>query len=347
MIGHYPTPFKHSTTAVVPKPKKKDYSIPSAFRPIQLLECLGKVLDRIVARRIQYEVAKHNIVPLTQFGGQIHSCTTDAGLSLIQDIHDAWTHGLKASALFFDISGFYNFVNHNGLLDRLRHHGFNESTVNFVESFLKNCTTSFSFDGFRSEPFPITNGVPQGSPLSSILAIIYGADLQKLKELIDNQIISLAYVDDGTLLALSNTLIQNIEKLKTAFGIVAGWLDDNGLEVQPEKLELMHFTRGPDPSSPPFTLPGSQPIVAPKAIRWLRFYLDRHLTFVHHTKTMAARATATIRAMSILGNTVRGMSHVQLRQLTLSTITLFSHMAAIMVGRKTHVNELRKITNGT
>jgi ribonuclease HI len=320
MIGHYPAPFKHSTTVVIPKPNKKDYSLPSSFRPIQLLECLGKVLDKIVARRIQFDVACLGIVPTTQFGGRLHSCTTDAGLTLVQDIHDAWSRKQKATALFFDISGFYNFVNHDGLVARLQHYGFDESTVRFVESFLRGRTTSFTYDGFLSNSFPITNGVPQGSPLSSILAIIYGAELQKLRDLIIRRIISLAYVDDGTLLAFSSSLDNNIEKLKIAYGIVSGWLSDNGLKVQPEKLELMHFTRGPDPSSPPFTLPGHNPIVAPKAIRWLGFFLDRHLTFVHHTKVMAARATATIRAMGILGNTVRGMSHTQLRQLTLSTI---------------------------
>jgi ribonuclease HI len=82
----------------------------------------------------------------------------------------------------------------------------------------------------------------------------------------------------------------------------------------------MHFTRGPDKSSPTLHLPGQIAISAPKTIRWLGFYLDRHLNFTHHTQIMANRAAATTRAMKILGNTVKGMSHVQIRQLTISTI---------------------------
>jgi len=82
----------------------------------------------------------------------------------------------------------------------------------------------------------------------------------------------------------------------------------------------MHFTRGPDRSSPPLLLPGQSAISAPKTIRWLGFYLDRHLNFTHHTKIMANRAAATTRAMRVLGNTVKGMSHVQIRQLTISTV---------------------------
>jgi hypothetical protein len=319
-IGHYPTPFKHSTTTVVPKPNKLTYENPAAYRPIQLLECFGKILDKIVARRIQHEVAAHEVVPLTQFGGRLHSSTIDAGLAFVQDVHDAWNHKQKASALFFDISGFFNFVNHDGLVARLTHYGFDKNTIKLISSFLKDRTTSLSFDGFISDPFQIQNGIPQGSPLSPILAIIYGSELQKLQSLIKRRIISFAYIDDGVLLTFSSTLDINVLKLQEAFGAVTGWLTENGLEVQPEKLELMHFTKGHDPSSPVFRLPGQQPIIAPKTIRWLGFYLDRHLHFTHHTKIMAARAAATGRAMGILGNTVRGMSHVQLRQLTLSTI---------------------------
>ena len=317
---HYPTPFKHSITSVVPKPNKKDYQTPSAYRPIQLTECIGKVLEKIMARRIQYEVANDNIVPLSQFGGRIHSSTIDAGLAFVQDVHDAWQRKEKASALFFDITGFFNFVNHEGLIDKMRHYGFNAKTTSLIQSFLQERTTSFTYDNFTSERIHIRNGIPQGSPLSPILSIIYSSELTNLRQLIKRQIISFAYIDDGTLLTTSSSLDINVERLQSAFDTLTRWLTANGLQVQPEKVELMHFTKGPDKSSPPLRLPNQRPITAPKTIRWLGFHLDRHLTFVEHTKILAARATATARAMKILGNTVRGMSHVHLRQLSLSTI---------------------------
>jgi hypothetical protein len=66
-IGHYPRIFKQSLTTIVPKPNKNDYSVATSFQPIQLIECLGKILDKILAHRIQYEVARHEIVPPNQF----------------------------------------------------------------------------------------------------------------------------------------------------------------------------------------------------------------------------------------------------------------------------------------
>ena len=311
-IGHYPTPFKHSTTTVVPKPNKKDYKLAGSFRPIRLTECLGKVLEKAIARRIQHEVAIDDIVPLSQFGGRIHSATIDAGLTFVQDVHDSWQRKEKASALFFDITGFYNFVNHNSLIDKMRHYSFNDKTISLIQSFLQNRTTTFSYDNFKSDNVHIRNGIPQGSPLSPILSIIYSAELTKLKQLIKRQIISFAYIDDGALLTSSHSLDINVERLKSTFHILTQWLTANGLQVQPDKVELMHFTKGPDKSSPPLRFPNLRPITAPKTIRWLGFYLDRHLTFVEHSKILAARATATAHGMKILGNTVRGMSHIHL-----------------------------------
>jgi retron-type reverse transcriptase len=68
---------------------------------------------------------------------------------------------------------------------------------------------TLTFDGFISDRHPVPNGVPQGSPLSPILTIIYSAELQKLRELIKQQIISFAYIDDGALLVSFSSRYQH------------------------------------------------------------------------------------------------------------------------------------------
>jgi hypothetical protein len=36
--------------AVVPKPGKEDYSLSKCYLPIALLECLGKLLEKVIAK---------------------------------------------------------------------------------------------------------------------------------------------------------------------------------------------------------------------------------------------------------------------------------------------------------
>jgi hypothetical protein len=116
---------------------------------------------------------------------------------------------MKASALFFDITGFFNAVNHNILSAKLAHLGVSKNTTKIISSFLQNRSTSFSFGGHTSESILILNGIPQGSPLSPILAIIYSADLLYIQKLIKNRIVSFAYMNNGVILTTSSTLETN------------------------------------------------------------------------------------------------------------------------------------------
>ncbi|KAJ7244145.1 hypothetical protein B0H12DRAFT_1022643, partial [Mycena haematopus] len=50
-------------------------------------------------------------------------------------------------------------------------------------------------------------------------------------------------------------------------------------------------------------------------VKWLGVYLDRRLSFRHHVKTLSARAANTVNGLTMLSNTVRGMSQVHLRHL--------------------------------
>src|SRR5207302_1911782 len=92
--------------------RKSDMSNARSYRPISLLECLSKLLEKVIARRLTYEIGKFNLVPTNQFGGRDKSSVIDACLSLTHDIQAAWKNGLVASALAIDIKGYFNHVNH-------------------------------------------------------------------------------------------------------------------------------------------------------------------------------------------------------------------------------------------
>ncbi|KAH9962560.1 hypothetical protein BC827DRAFT_1130168, partial [Russula dissimulans] len=49
-VGHHPKIWKEAVVCVIPKPNRTDYSLVKNFRPISLLECLGKLLEKVVAR---------------------------------------------------------------------------------------------------------------------------------------------------------------------------------------------------------------------------------------------------------------------------------------------------------
>jgi hypothetical protein len=115
-LGIHNSRWKKSVVVVLPKPGKPRYDIPKSYRPIQLLECLGKLLEKVIAKRITFDCGKYEILPPEQFGGRSVSSCIDAGLTLTHDIEHAWKRGLDASVLTIDIKGFFDNVNHQRLV---------------------------------------------------------------------------------------------------------------------------------------------------------------------------------------------------------------------------------------
>lgn len=68
-LGHCPKHFKSSITVVLRKPGKEDYSQAKAYRPVALLNTIGKIFDLIIARRISYAAETHGLLPQTHLGG--------------------------------------------------------------------------------------------------------------------------------------------------------------------------------------------------------------------------------------------------------------------------------------
>ena len=69
-IGYHPKCWKQATGAILKKPAKRDYSVPKAYRVISLLNCLGKVSERILAQRLGYLAETTTLLHPTQIGGQ-------------------------------------------------------------------------------------------------------------------------------------------------------------------------------------------------------------------------------------------------------------------------------------
>ncbi|KAJ7693986.1 hypothetical protein B0H16DRAFT_1232953, partial [Mycena metata] len=59
--GYHPREWRKAIAVALRKPRKPNYSNPRAYRLIQLLECLGKILEKIVARRLSYLAGRHNL----------------------------------------------------------------------------------------------------------------------------------------------------------------------------------------------------------------------------------------------------------------------------------------------
>lgn len=126
------------------------------------------------------------------------------------------------------------------------------------------------------------------------------------------------YVDDGKIYISSTSLFTNVILLKLTYKEVEVWLEKAGLAPDVAKREIMHYSRKQKYNcSPPIVLEDldgvTRTIVPKKTVRWLGVHFDRKLLFNHHVKIVAAKGENAVNALTMLTNTVQGLSQTFLR----------------------------------
>ena len=311
-LGHHP--WSTALVVVIPKPAKPDYSLPKAYRPISLLECCGKLLEKIIAKRILHDIHHHDILPPSQFGSRDYHCAVDAALCLVHNAQAAVRAGFVASVVLFDIQGFFDNINIARIVQIFRNRGFPPSLCDWVRSFLSKRHVQLSFNGMKSDPILLDHGTPQGSPLSPILSAIYTAPLLQLINRTWARRGLNMYVDDGAIFSNAKNHLASSQNAARGLQEITAWLGRNGLKCDTDKTEFISFAppraaehlvgRLITSIQPRTSSSSSYTVERSTIIRYLGVFIHHRFDWTHHVTIMANRACSTVRALSILGNSV-------------------------------------------
>jgi hypothetical protein len=75
LTQNFPTLWKHTRVVSILKPGK-DPALPSSYRPISLLDTIGKVFEKILLARILHEVSERGLMRDEQFGFRARHSTS-------------------------------------------------------------------------------------------------------------------------------------------------------------------------------------------------------------------------------------------------------------------------------
>ena len=98
------------------------------------MNTLGKILDTIMAKRIQYIAEKHIMLPQTHTGGRKLTSCEHAIHLVLEKVNTAWRNRKVASLLLLDVSGAFDNVSHIRLLHNLRKRGLPLEVVRWIKT---------------------------------------------------------------------------------------------------------------------------------------------------------------------------------------------------------------------
>jgi len=342
-LGYHPRRWRSARIIVLRKPGKPDYSLPGAYRPISLLNTLGKLLEAVMARRLSFFAEHYGLLPDTQFGGRPGRTTEQALIMLANAIDRAWYRQKVVSLVAFDLKGAFNGVNKTSLDVRLQSKGIPSVARKWIASFMSGRQASIGFDDYQTEVAPLDNaGLAQGSPLSPILFAFFNCDL--VDQPVDFHGGASAFIDDYFRWRVGWSAKENLAKIQSEdIPRIEAWARRTGSCFAAEKTELIHITRKRKEQSQGQLVMNGNTIKPSTTAKLLGVIFDHELRWKEHVQQAVKRATKVNIALGGL----RQLRPEQMRQLYEACVTPVVDYASTVwhdpLRDKTHLRHLRTV----
>jgi hypothetical protein len=228
---------------VIPKPGKLNYHLAKVYRVIALQNCLGKVVKKVVATKIADECERKQLLHDGQYGCRKRRSAIDAVRRMVQKAEEAWGKKWIAAVLLMDVKGAFPSVARGNLIKRMEDMGFEADVCRWLESFMSDRRVAMRMDGQYGEVMAVATGVPQGSPGSPILFVIYISELFEKMEGSVEGTLPLSFVDDMACMVEGDDVTQCIQRMQRCASRARRWAEDNAVEFDIGNTEGILFSK--------------------------------------------------------------------------------------------------------
>lgn len=254
----------------------------SNYRPISKIQCIPKLLEKIVT--IKIKPILNNIFCDNQHGFRIGRSTT-TNLSLFCNyVYHNFDRKLQTDVIYTDFAKAFDKVNLTALCIKLEKLGFSSNFLQWITSYLSNRFQIVKINSNYSYQFHVTSGVPQGSHLGPLLFLLFINDLPKTIRFSQ----SLLFADDLKLFrSISN--LSDCYLLQQDIDALADWCDANYLVLNIKKCQIFSLYRINSNITFNYKI-RSVGLERVSLIKDLGIFLDRKLNFTDHIDFIISKA---------------------------------------------------------
>ena len=301
---YFPQLSKQTKMIFIHKPSKTRTD-PYSYRPISLLNTLGKLLEKIIAHRLLYFLEYHNILSDLQFGFR-KGRSTQVPIHLLTNAVEHYGKQKHASILSTrDVYKAFDTVWWRGLLYKINTlPGDQLDLASLLYNYLSRREVEPHFQGFSSQKFTPKSGVPQGSSLGPILYLIFVNDIP---EPVYRDTIISRFADDIVHFIVSSTpkskrhSIRNtdiIHRTQTELSRTLKWEQSWKITSNTNKTELMvHGALTRTLTSMGGVSVNNETVTPKENIRILGFQHNRTRTHSLHIRQLVEKANFNLKKL--------------------------------------------------
>ena len=175
-----------------------------------------------------------NILSKNQFGFKAKHSTTDALISITNQIAKSLDTNMKSVLVTFDLKKAFDCVDHNIMINKLKPY-CDIKTIKWFDSYLDRRFSFVCYNKMLSDPGILKLSVPQGGCLAPLLFILYMNDIAELP--LNGKLY--LFADDMSLVVEAKTYSDLQNKLNSDLLQINSWLKNNRLVLNYNKTNFM------------------------------------------------------------------------------------------------------------
>ena len=273
------------------------------YRPISNLTFVGKLIERVVLKRLNEHLDANNLNIANQSGYKKQHSTETLLVRVVNDLLIASDESKATVVMLLDLSAAFDTVDHSKLLSILKLElGITGTAWKWFHSFLSGRCQKVRVNGTESIEITIKFGVPQGSVLGPVLFNLYIRSLYSTVK--DLKFAIHGYADDHQVFKSFSRMNQYatlVDEVPLCFNEISSWMDEHFLQLNPGKTEIMVF--GTPSVLGKLSIRGTF-LDSETCIRFspvaknLGFRLDESLTFNKQVATLKSNCFIKLRAIA-------------------------------------------------
>ena len=294
--GTFPDPYK--IAQVIPLFKGGDKTNPNSYRPISLLPAIGKLFEKLLAKRLINFLVKYDLFSKHQFGFRAKFSTEYAATDLYEKLLHNLDQGLNSCTIFLDLAKAFDSVNHEILIRKLNHYGVRGKALDLFRSYLSGRSQFLKLDNVKSFLINIEFGVPQGSILGPLLFLIFINDLPQATKLYIK-----LFADDTVLCAQNEDLLALEDEVNNELDKVFSWMASNQLTLNIKKSQFMLVTNKRNVGTLKIKI-NDIPLVQCDSYKYLGIHFDSKLNWKTHIQHVCNKVSKACGALAKLRHCV-------------------------------------------
>ena len=313
---------------------------------------MGKLVEKVIAGLLSKYCKEFSKLHQEQMGARKQRCAIDVVAYLVHNVQEFWAEKKLAAVLFMDVKEAFDHVSRTKLVERMIELGIDGDLIRWTQSFLTDRKVQLVIDGHDNQEREIETGIPQGSPVSPILFLVYISGVfEKVTESCP-AIISLSFVDDLGFIASGHSVKELAKILGRVATIVLEWGKQNAVTYDIAKTEAVLFSKSHrqrlNKQIAEVDLKiGTEKIKFNKeATRWLGIWLDSQLKFNAHINEKLQKArTAEIQIKGL--TQTYGLAPALIRRIQIAVVQSIALYGAELWwrGQKNHETTIQKLFN--